>query len=84
MVEAALGTELEVNTVDGSVTMKIPAGTQSGKDFKLSNHGVPHIKGSSRGPHIVTIVVDTPTKLTKNQQDLLKQFSDDDGKKHIW
>jgi molecular chaperone DnaJ len=84
MVDAALGTELEVNTVDGPVTMKVPAGTQSGKDFKLSSHGVPHIKGNSRGPHIVTILVDTPTKLSKKQQDLLKQFSDDTGKKHIW
>jgi molecular chaperone DnaJ len=84
MVEAALGTELEVNTVDGPVTMKIPAGTQSGKDFKLSSHGVPHLKGNSRGPHIVTILVDTPTKLTKKQQDLLKQFDQDSGKKHIW
>jgi molecular chaperone DnaJ len=79
MVEAALGTEIEVQTVDGPVTMKIPAGTQSGSDFKLSDHGVPHLKGNSRGPHIVTILVDTPTKLSKHQKELLEQF--DDGKK---
>src|SRR3990167_9138068 len=46
MVQAALGTEIEVETVDGPVRMKIPAGTQSGSDFKLSGHGVPHLKGS--------------------------------------
>ncbi len=74
MVEAALGTEIEVDTVDGPITMKVPAGTQSGSDFKLSNHGVPHLKGSTRGAHIVTIMVDTPTKLTKQQRDLLEQF----------
>ncbi|MEK7599650.1 MAG: molecular chaperone DnaJ [Patescibacteria group bacterium] len=74
MVEAALGTEIEVDTVDGPVMMKIPAGTQSGSDFKLSNHGVPHLKGNSRGAHIVTIVVDTPTKLSKQQKQLLEDF----------
>lgn len=74
MVEAALGTELDVETVDGPVTMRVPAGTQSGSDFKLSNHGVPHLKGNSRGAHIVTIIVDTPTKLSKQQKDLLEEF----------
>lgn len=74
MVEAALGTEIDVETVDGKVRMKVPAGTQSGTDFKLSGHGVPHLKGSSRGAHIVTILVDTPTKLSKQQQELLKDF----------
>ncbi len=74
MVEAALGTEIEVDTVDGPVTMKVPAGTQSGSDFKLSNHGVPHIKGKSRGAHIVTLIVDTPTKLSKQQKKLLEDF----------
>jgi len=84
MVEAALGTEVNVETVDGPVTMKVPAGTQSGSDFKLSNHGVPHVRGKTRGAHIVTIVVDTPTKLTKKQQELLKEFSSGDSKKKFW
>lgn len=83
MVQAALGAEIEVDTVDGPVRMKVPAGTQSGSDFKLSGHGVPHIKGNSRGAHIVTILVDTPTKLTKEQKDLLEQFGVASGtKKH--
>jgi molecular chaperone DnaJ len=82
MVEAALGTEIDVETVDGPIRMKVPAGTQSGSDFKLSNHGVPHIRGGSRGAHIVTLIVDTPTKLSKQQQELLQKFqSDNKGKK---
>jgi molecular chaperone DnaJ len=79
MIDAALGTEINVDTVDGSVRMKIPAGTQSGTDFKLSNHGVPHLRSDSRGPQIITILVDTPTKLSKQQKELLQQF--DGGKK---
>ena len=74
MVDATLGTEIEVATVDGPIRMKVPAGTQSGSDFKLSNHGVPHLKTNTRGGHIVTIVVDTPTKLSKEQDGLLRDF----------
>lgn len=74
MIDAALGMELEVETVDGPLTMKIPAGTQSGTDFKLSGHGVPHIRGSGRGPQIVTIKVETPTNLSKKQRELLEEF----------
>ena len=74
MVDAALGTEIDVETVDGVVTMKVPSGTQSGTDFKLSGHGVPHLRGESRGAHIVSILVDTPTKLTKKQRELLEEF----------
>lgn len=74
MVDAALGTEIDVETVDGLVRMKVPAGTQSGTDFKLSKHGVPHLRSDMRGPHIVSVIVDTPTKLSKKQKDLLEQF----------
>ena len=74
MVDAALGTEIDVDTVDGKIRMKIPAGTQSGTDFKLSGHGVPHIRRDTRGPHIVQIVVDIPTKLSKKQKEILEQF----------
>jgi molecular chaperone DnaJ len=74
MVDATLGTQIEVETVDGPVKMKVPAGTQSGTDFKLSGHGVPRMRSEQRGSHIVTIIVDTPTKLSKQQADLLSQF----------
>lgn len=74
MIDAALGTEIAVKTVDGPVKMKIPAGTQNGTDFKLSGHGVPRLRSKSRGDHIVSIFVDTPTKLTKAQKELLQEF----------
>ena len=74
MVDAALGAEINVETVDGKVRMKVPAGTQSGTDFKLSGHGVPHLRSERRGAHIVQIIVDTPTKLSKKQKELLEQF----------
>lgn len=80
MVDAALGTEIDVETVDGTVTMKIPAGTQSGTDFKLSGHGVPRLRSDARGAHIVSIVVDIPTKLSKKQRELLEEFTR--AKKH--
>lgn len=84
MIDAALGTELAVDTVDGPVRMKVPAGTQSGSDFKLSGHGVPHMRGSSRGSHIVTILVDTPTKLSKQQKELLEKLAKTESKKGLF
>lgn len=73
MIDAALGCELDVETLDGILTMKIPAGTQSGTDFKLSGHGVPS-RGGSRGAQIITIKVETPTKLSRAQKKLLEEF----------
>lgn len=84
MVSAALGTEIDVETVDGPIRMKIPAGTQSGTDFKLSGHGVPHLRGSTRGAHIVTIIVETPTKLSKKQKELLEAFHNEHGRKGLF
>lgn len=81
MAEAALGTEIDVETVDGKVRMRVPAGTQSGTDFKLSGHGVPHLRAATRGAHIVTVVVDIPTKLTKRQKELLEAFMGESGKR---
>lgn len=79
MIDATLGVEIDVETVDGTIRMKVPAGTQSGTDFKLSGHGIPHMNSDRRGPHIVNIIVDTPTKLSKKQRELLEQF--EGGKK---
>jgi molecular chaperone DnaJ len=81
MVEAALGTEIKVDTVDGPIKVKVPAGTQSGKVLKLSERGVPQLNGRGRGDHLVTITVETPTKLSAKQKDLLEQFAKDGGKK---
>lgn len=74
MVDAALGCEIEVETVDGKITMKVPAGTQSGTPFKLSGHGVPFRADGDRGPHIVTVIVETPKNLSKKQKELLEEF----------
>lgn len=81
MADAALGCELDVETVDGKVTMKVPAGTQSGTPFRLSGHGVPMRADGDRGPHIVTIIVETPKNLSKRQRELLEEFRDQKNKK---
>ncbi len=82
MVDAALGTEVDVETVDGNVRMRVPAGTQSGTPFKLSGHGVPLMRSDGdRGPHIVTIIVETPKNLSKRQKEILEEFRDPKNKK---
>ena len=83
MVDAALGCEIEVETVDGKITMKVPAGTQSGTPFKLSGHGVPIRADGDRGPHIVTIIVETPKNLSKKQKELLEEFKNN-KKRGFW
>ncbi len=86
MVDAALGTTIDVETIDGSVRMKIPAGTESGTPFKLSGHGVPLMRSDGdRGPHIVTIIVETPKNLSKRQKELLEEFRNPKNKKRgLW
>ena len=74
--QAALGTELEIQTLEGPATIKIPEGTQSGKTFKLRSKGVPHLNSSGKGDLIVEIRVQTPAKLNKQQKDLLRQLSE--------
>ena len=74
--QAALGTELEIETLEGAASIKIPEGTQSGKTFKLKGKGVPHLNSHGKGDLIVEIRVQTPSKLTKAQKELLKQLSE--------
>jgi molecular chaperone DnaJ len=76
MVKAALGCEVEVPTIHGSSKLKIPAGTQAGKRFTLQRQGVPSLRGGSRGDMVVEAQVQTPTKLTKKQKELLQEFDD--------
>ena len=76
MVDAVLGTEVDVDTVDGKIRMKVPAGTQPGTNFKLSGHGAPIQVGSTeRGPHIVTINVEIPKNINKKQKELIQEFA---------
>ena len=73
--QAALGAEIEVPTIDGKVKYDIPEGTQTGKEFVLRDKGIPEVGNSRRrGNHRFTVVVETPTKLTKEQKDLLRQL----------
>ena len=74
--QAALGTEISIEALEGVETIKIPEGTQSGKQFKLRGKGVPHLNERGKGDLIVEIRVATPGKLTKAQRDLLKQLSE--------
>lgn len=75
MTDAVLGVDVEVETVDGKITMKIPAGTQPGTNFKLSGHGAPRLGSEQRGPHIVTINVEIPKTLNKKQRELIEEFA---------
>ena len=73
--QAALGAQVEVPTLDGPVRMKIPAGTQSGKTFRLRGRGVPALSGGGRGDQHVRVLVETPSRLSKEQRELLERFA---------
>lgn len=71
---AALGGKIDVPTVEGKVSMKVPAGTQTGKVFRLGGKGFPSLKNGKRGDELVTVVLETPVKLTDRQKELLEEF----------
>lgn len=73
--QAALGGEIEVPTLEGKATLRIPEGTQTGRVFRMRNLGVPYTRGSGRGDQLVRVRVVTPTKLTPKQRELLIQFA---------
>jgi molecular chaperone DnaJ len=77
--QAALGAELDVPTLDGKVKLKIPAATQTGKVFRLREKGIPSPTGHRRGDQLVSVRVETPGKLTKEQRDLLAKFAEISG-----
>ncbi len=77
--EAALGTTIKVATLRGELTLKIPAGTQSGKVFRLTGEGMPGLNRSEHGDHLVTVTVKTPTHLSRKQRKLLEDFQNDKG-----
>ena len=72
--QAALGAKIKVDTVDGKVELKIPAGTASGTVFKLKKKGVPHLRGYGRGDHYVKVKIVVPEHLTKKGKRLIKEL----------
>jgi molecular chaperone DnaJ len=74
--QAALGTEMEVPTLEGKVTMKIPAGTQSHKTFRLKSKGIAQLGRGGRGDQLVRVLIETPSKLNAEQKELLRKFDE--------
>lgn len=77
--QAACGAEIEVPTLDGKVRYNIPEGTQTGTTFRLRGKGIPYVGYKNRGDQYVTVVVETPTQLTKEQKELLRRFEEAAG-----
>lgn len=76
IVQASLGAEVKVPTLDGAVTMKVPEGTQPGKVLRLKGKGIPSLRGGLRGDQLVRIKVVVPTKLSEKQKEALRAFGD--------
>ncbi len=75
VTQAALGAHLAYDTLDGTEDLVVPAGTQSGRVFRLRGRGVPHVQGRGRGDLLVHVVVDTPVELDATEEDLLRQLA---------
>ncbi|HTT86449.1 MAG TPA: DnaJ C-terminal domain-containing protein, partial [Acidimicrobiales bacterium] len=75
MAQAALGATVAFSTLDGDESLSVAVGTQGGHTIKLRGRGVPHVRGRGRGDLIVHLVVDTPTGLTKTQEELLRRLA---------
>lgn len=80
VAQAALGDNIEIDTLDGPVEFTIPAGTQSGQQFRLRGKGVPDLRGGDRGDQLVTVEVVIPKKLSQEQSELFEQLSSSLGK----
>jgi len=79
VTQAALGSSIDYETLDGAENLAIAPGTQTGHVLRLRGLGVPHVRGRGRGDLLVHVVVDTPTALTKAQEDLLRQLAAERG-----
>lgn len=78
ITQAALGSEVEVPTLNGRAKLKIPPGTQTGTTFRLKGNGIPHLRGYGHGDEYVKVIVRTPTKLTQRQKELLTELAKED------
>ena len=79
VTQAALGAALEYETLDGVEDLVLPPGTQTGRVFRLRGRGVPHVAGRGRGDLLVEIVVDTPTELDRDEEELLRRLAEARG-----
>ena len=77
--QAVLGAELEIPTIDGKVKYTIPEGTQTGTVFRLKGKGIPVLNGRGRGDQFVTVIIETPKGLNREQKDALRKFSESLG-----
>ena len=77
--QACLGAELEIPTIDGKVKYTLPEGTQSGTTFRLKGKGIPSINGRGRGDQYVTVYIETPKNLNKEQKEALRKFAETMG-----
>ena len=77
--QAVLGAELEIPTIDGKVKYTLPEGTQSGTTFRLKGKGIPSINGRGRGDQYVTVYIETPKNLNKEQKEALRKFAETMG-----
>ncbi|MDE7523756.1 molecular chaperone DnaJ, partial [Streptococcus agalactiae] len=82
-VQAALGDTIDIPTVHGAVEMSIPAGTQTGKTFRLRGKGAPKLRGGGQGDQHVTVNIVTPTKLNDAQKEALHAFAEASGDKMV-
>ena len=80
--EAALGGEIDIPTLEGKEKYTIPEGTQSGTTFRLKGKGIPGLNGRGRGDQYVTVYIETPRNLNREQKEALKKFSESLGEKN--
>jgi molecular chaperone DnaJ len=74
--QAVLGADIEIPSLDGEVTLRVPEGTQTGKQFHIRSQGVPHLNESGRGDLIVEVIVQIPKKLSRTQREIVRQLAD--------
>ena len=80
MTTAALGGEIEVPTIDGGRSrVKVPSGSQSGRQMRLRGKGMPQLRGGNHGDMLIELTVETPVNLTQRQRELLREFEEIDA-----
>lgn len=78
-VQASLGAEIDVPTIEGQAKLKIPPGTQTHTLFRLRGKGMPHLNQFGRGDELIRVIIQTPTKLTSNERRLLEELGKEMG-----